>query len=112
MNVNKEFKFEENLPESLAAERESSGPATRACRAFDGGFFDNHLAEDFLEEVTALRQRPSCQDQVAYPSQSKRNPLSLESQIYRLHAIVVLAIDRVGDSQDGRKRGNEISLFW
>jgi hypothetical protein len=79
---------------------------------FDGRSFDCNFAEDFLEEVTAFSQCPFRQEQIATTPQSKRDTLSLEGQIHRLHTIVVLAICRVGNPQDGGQRRNQLSLFW
>jgi hypothetical protein len=90
----------------------SSGRSAGTGGAFDGRFFDGNFAEDFLEKVTAFGQRPFRQEQIATTPQSKRDTLPLEGQIHRLYAIVVLAIRRVGNPQDGGQRRNQISLFW
>ena len=99
------------LPAKPAWQAESSGPATRADGAFDRRFLNNNLAEDLLEEVAAFCQGPFREDQIASTSEPKSDALSFESQVDRLYAIVMLAVDRVGNSQDGRKRRDQISLL-
>jgi hypothetical protein len=74
-------------------------------------FFDHELPEDFLEEIAPFFQRPFRQQQITLSLETKRAPLSIRDEVDCVHAIGVLAVDRVGHSKNRSESADQSTLL-